>query len=218
MSDCRRLRGRASSLAPSPARRSKHRQGCRKSKKGRTETAVNAGQPHFIQVDPHRAQHALNDHRQQGRDRAGLHPTPIVPPPNGDHQPNRQDANRSPPETMPMLDEQVPRPLQPTLPGIHVQVIAVRREAVGHGHAGLIRRHQSADPNQWKRGAHQQHRQAMRPRTCRLAGHGRHGGNLTAVMKFCVALIRARMAPSADPTVGWHCWLVQQCPPALPVQ
>ena len=56
-------------------------------------------------------------------------------------------------QPMAMLDEQVPRPGEPRLPGIEKQVVAVRVRPIGHRHAGVVRRHQPADPDQRKRRA-----------------------------------------------------------------
>ena len=77
----------------------------------------------------------------------------VVASPQHDEQANRDQPTAARQQPMPVLDEQVPRPGEPRLPRIEEQVVAVRARPIGHGHAGVVRRHQPADPDQRKRRA-----------------------------------------------------------------
>ncbi len=74
---------------------------------------------------------------------------------NSDQQTNGQHADRGAEQPVPVLDEHVPRTGEPVCQRIEKQVVAVRRRPIGHGHAGIGRRHQPADPHQRKRRARQ---------------------------------------------------------------
>ena len=50
-------------------------------------------------------------------------------------------------QAMAVFDEHVPRAGEPRLPRIEEQVVAVGARPIGHGHAGVGRRHQAADPD-----------------------------------------------------------------------
>src|SRR4051794_9067065 len=75
---------------------------------------------------------------------------------------------------MAMFNEYIKRAIDPCLPRIEEQVISKRVRPIVNRHAGLVAGHQSANPDQRKRRAAQQHRHAMRPRTNELCVVGDH--------------------------------------------
>ena len=79
-----------------------------------------------IEQHAHSAQHALDRSRPAKRQhREATHPAPRSSEPNDDQQRDRQHADQRAEQPMAMLDEQIPRPEKPGLPGIEEHVVAV---------------------------------------------------------------------------------------------
>ncbi len=151
-----------SCIQPSARREHDHRH--REREEQRPRAAVQHGQRPLIEQHPQAAQHALKNDQAQRRKTQALHPAASIGPQQQNQQPDREHPHRRGQQPMPVLDEQIPRPGEPRLPGIKEQIVAVRIGPIGHGHAGVGRRHQPAHPHQRERRARQHHSPAMGPR------------------------------------------------------